>query len=214
MADFIPWNVFPGLTEERLSLVAALLTNGRHSAVMSHLPSEGDDAWTLGSVAYRRSCHRILLGSKEHDWLKILPEEHNRFTFSIGSHPVKFYQGKGEDPPSKSLAVSFTELAQMNLAFGGTEAAEEHRLLRLAVETDKTGEAERVILVELDANGNVENTYTIPAAAMAASQSVDSRSKPVIEFKAKPVDPGPPSLEPLEIEEEQKSGKEDNASAG
>ena len=118
MADFIPWEVYPSLTEHRLSIVSALLRKGRHSAVMSHSPSEGDDAWTLGTVAYRRSCYAIETGAKEYDWLKIMPEEQGRFTFSIGSNPVKFYKGAGDDPPSKSLAVSFSELQQMNLAFG------------------------------------------------------------------------------------------------
>src|SRR5260370_960234 len=75
MADFIPWKVRPSLTEERLSIVAALLAKGRHSAVMSHSPSEGDDAWTLGTVAYRRSCYAIETGAEKYGWLKIMPEE-------------------------------------------------------------------------------------------------------------------------------------------
>jgi hypothetical protein len=209
MADFTPWKVYPSLTEERLSIVSALLRKGRHSAVMSHLPSEGDDALTLGTLAYRRSCYAIETGAKEYDWLRIMPEEQGRFTFSIGPNPVKFYKGPGDDPPSKSLAVSFSELQQMTFAFGVGEGAADHRLLRLAVETDKTGDTERVILVELDANGNVENTYTIPPEVMATV----IMPKAVIELKAKPVDPGPPRLEPLETETEQEAGNEGNESA-
>src|SRR5258708_2263072 len=110
MANFIPWEKYQALTLDRLIIIAGIVRYGRHLAVLDHQPSKGDDAWTLGCLAYRRTCYAIEQATEQYPWLTVLPEEQNRFTFAIGSIPLKQYHGPAGCPPSRSLAVSFAEL--------------------------------------------------------------------------------------------------------
>lgn len=80
MQTFVPWEKYPGLSPEKLSTVADLLKQGRHLAVLSHEPDKGDNAWTLGCLAYRRTCYLIEQSQAAHDWLRVIPEPQNRFT--------------------------------------------------------------------------------------------------------------------------------------
>jgi hypothetical protein len=66
------------------------------------------------------------------------------------------------------------------------------RVLRLAVEVDATGEVEDVILVEMDTAGMVTETYRIP---------LDNEAGKVTPLQLKPVELGPPQVEPLAAEE-------------
>ena len=61
-------------------------------------------------------------------------------------------------------------------------------LLRIAVETDDTGESKSVILVELE-GGNVSGAFRIPDGGAA-----------IIPMKPPAVDPGAPTFTPLEQE--------------
>jgi hypothetical protein len=198
MIEFVPWEKYPSLTEDRLSTVASAIKDGRHSAVTDHEPSKGDDHWTLGCVAYKRACFAISSIEPSHDWLKVLPEEQNRFTFSVGGVPLKFYTGTAEDPPSRSLAISYAELCSIQNCFDFGAAPDAEHLLRLAVETDATGEVQRVILVELDA-GNVANIYTVPLKSEGGS---------VLPMKTKPIDVGAPELKTLDEEEADRRKRE------
>ena len=193
MDSFVPWEKYPALELDRLVIVASAIRKGRASAVADHKPSEGDDAWTQGCLAYRRCCFSLAEASAEHRWLTILPEEPNRFTFAISGIPLKFYKGFADDPPSRSLARSFAELGsiQQSLDFGNVPDLK--HLLRVAVETDGTGAAKAIMLVELDESGNVTGTFTIPDAGTG-----------VLSMRPKPIDPGPPSFTPIQNEEEKK----------
>jgi hypothetical protein len=201
MIEFVPWEKYPSLTKDRLSTVASAIKDGRHSAVTSHEPSKGDDRWTLGCVAYKRVCFNISSIEPLHEWLRILPEEQNRFTFSIGSVPVKFYKGYAEDPPSRSLAVSYAELCSIQSCFDFGVVPDTEHILRLAVEIDMTGEVQKIILVELD-EGNVANIYTIPVSSLNSS---------ILPMKSKAIDVGAPELKTLEEEEAEKQKRESGA---
>jgi hypothetical protein len=201
MMEFNPWEKYPGFTKERLCILAEAIQKGRHSAVADYQPSKGDDYWTLGCVAYRRACFEIRKLEASHDWLKILHEEQNRFTFSVDGIPVKFYKGTADDPPTRSLAVSYAELISIQtvLDFGGIP--DDEHILRFAVETDATGEVQRITLVELD-GGTVTNKYTIP---------LDVATPSVLPMKAKAVDVGPPILKTVEETEAERKKKENGA---
>ena len=67
------------------------------------------------------------------------------------------------------------------------------RILRLAVEIDATGEVENVILVEMDTAGNVTETYRVPLDGVAGKVTL---------LQPKPVELGPPQVEPLAKEDE------------
>lgn len=204
MADFFPWERYPALTLDRLMIVADVIRGGRRLAVLDHQPSKGDDVWTLGCVAYKRCCFAITRAAEEYPWLTVLPEEQNRFTFAIGSLPLKFYHGLGDNPPSRSLAVSFAELGSIQMCLDSGTLPDKDHILRLAVETDATGDAKNVILVELDEDGNVTGSFTIPESGAS-----------IRPMTASPVDPGPPSFTPRQEEEtqdrrERRTGTEGN----
>lgn len=198
--SFLPWERYPALEEDRLIAVADAIRRGRRSAVRDFNPDEGDNAWTLGVLAYARGCFALTEASKLYDWLNIIPEANNRFTFTIGDVAMKFYRGDPEDPPSRSLAISFAELSYIQQKL--FEDMGEDRVLRLAVETDSYGDVRLVSLVEIS-GGSVRNVYAIPMISPA-----------VVPMAARPVDPGPPPLSPIESDEEtnRRTGTEDNAS--
>ncbi len=197
MLEFLPWDVYPALSLDRLIIVADTIRSGRRSAVLDHEPSKGDDSWTLGCVAYRRICYALTQATQRFPWLTVLPEEQNRFTFAVGSIPLKFYKGDPDDPPSRSLAVSFTELGNIQTCFDYGVVPDRNHILRLAIETDSTGDTKNVILVEIDEEGNGTNSFTVPELATSIRSMTPS-----------PIDLGPPSFTPLQSEEEQKDRKE------
>jgi len=197
MAEFFPWDKYLALTLDRLIIVADIIRAGRHLAVLDHQPSKGDDAWTLGCLAYKRSCFAVTQAVEHHPWLTVLPEEQNRFTFAIGSIPLKFYHGLADNPPSRSLAVSFAELGSIQLCLNYGTLPDKDHILRLAVETDATGDAKNVILAELDQDGNVTATFTIP-----------ERGASIRPMTPSPVDPGPPSFTSHEEEKRKKDRRE------
>lgn len=186
MPGFVPWEKYPALKLERLIAVAAAIRSGRNSAVLSHEPSKGDNFWTLGCVAYQRCCYALTELSDRCNWLTVLPEEQNRFTFAVGGVPLKFYKGPADDPPSRSLAVSYAELGSIQQSFDFGFMPDCHHLLRLAVETDRSGDVESVILVELEESGDVTDTYRIPDGTASIRPMMPN-----------PVDPGPPTFTPL-----------------
>jgi hypothetical protein len=201
MVEFAPWEKYPSLTSDRLVVIASAIKEARHSAVLNHEPSKGDNIWTLGCVAYKRSCFAIVSIEPSYDWLKILPEDQNRFIFSVGAVPLKFYRGMAEDPPNRSLAVSFTELCSIQYCFDFGVVPDGKHILRLAVETDAAGEVKRVILVELD-GGNVANLYTVPLGSDVSS---------VLPMQTKAIDVGPPELKTMEEEEADRRKTESGA---
>jgi hypothetical protein len=69
----------------------------------------------------------------------VLPETQPlRFTFAVGSIPMKFYKGDHDDVPTRCMVQSYMELRQMSLAFN-TDRLDPSHLLRMTVETDYTG---------------------------------------------------------------------------
>jgi hypothetical protein len=127
-------------------------------------------------------------------WLTVLPESQAlRFTFAVGTVPLKFYRGDVDDVPQKYLEPSFTELRQMDLAFK-TDGIDSTNLLRIAVEPDASGKTSTVTLVEVEESGIPLRVFQIP---------LDSAN--VIEMKPKPINLEPPTLEV--IDESAEEGK-------
>jgi len=135
----------------------------------------------------------VRVAADKHPWLMILPEaEPLRFTFAIGTIPIRFYRGGAADAPVHYVERTFAELHQQQLAFKIDGLRLIDRVLRLAVEIDATGEVENVILVEMDTAGRVTETYRIP---------LDGEAGKVTPLQPKPVELGPPQVEPLGEEE-------------
>lgn len=186
---FEPWISYPSLTPDRLKTVASIIRDTRNATVFLHEPLEGDTAWSLGCRVYSRTIAKIRSASLEMPWLRVLPESQNlKFTFSIGRLPIKFYKGDPEDIPDKCLVRSFSELAQMKLAFD-LEGVDATNMLRLAVGVDMKGNTTFVTLVEVNELGTPLRIYDIPLDASN-----------IIVFQTKPIDLEPPLLEVIDEE--------------
>ena len=55
MSNFEPWQKYPDLTRDRLSVIATIIRDVRHRCVMLHEPDEGDGPWSLGCRAYEET---------------------------------------------------------------------------------------------------------------------------------------------------------------
>jgi hypothetical protein len=194
---FEPWSKYPPLEEDRLSVIAKILQTVRHEAMLLHEPGAGDNEWSLGCRVYARECHAVRAAADKHAWLTILYEEDKplRFTFAIGTVPIRFYRGGATDVPGHYVERTFAELHQQQLAFQIDGLRLIDRILRLAVEIDATGEVESVILVEMDTAGNVTETYRVP---------LDVAAGKVTPLQPKPVELGAPQVEALADENEAK----------
>lgn len=190
---FEPWSKYPPLEKDRLIVISNILRAVRHEAVLLHEPGAGDNPWSLGCRVYVRECHAVRAAAQKYLWLKILDEaEPLRFTFTIGTIPIRFYTGEADGAPGRYLERTHAEVHQQQLAFQIDGLRLIDSVLRLAVETDTNGEVENVFLVEMDTAGNVTESYRIP---------LDGQVTNVTPLQPKPVELGPPQVEPLAAEE-------------
>lgn len=194
--EFKPWLKYPDLTEERLRIIAEIIRSSRDETVRLHDPLGGDDAWSLGCRAYSRICYALRQACEKHNWIGILTEsEKLRFTFSVGSVPVRFYSGPSDDPPGRYLHQTYGELHHQQLFLELDGVAPIGSLLRIAVESDGGGRVEDIFLVEVDEEGNVTQRYCVPDVAAAN----------VLPMQTKPISLPPVSVEPLEQKSTQQS---------
>ena len=187
--DFIPWSRYPELTNERLTTLASVIRSAREGAVRRHDPHAGDGPWGLGCSAYERTCFAIEKASQAHSWLEVLPdpEKHLRFTFAIGRIPFRIYRGEPSDPPSRYLATSYAEIRHRQYVLDLGLAIPLDGILRIAVETDETGRASMISVVELNEARKITGSYTIPSEVQ----------RRVIPLRPKAIDTPAPRLEPL-----------------
>lgn len=145
-----PQDCHPDLQEEHLLSLAQFFAATRSAVVSLHDPLAGDDAWSLGCRGFARWRNLLTQKAKsgEWPWLGIV-NPGKKFIFSIGTVPVRFYRGKIDRPPYRTLASNALELTQLSLAFA-TEP-EQYRDLkwRFAIETDFLGEPSAVIFAGL-----------------------------------------------------------------
>ncbi len=195
---FEPWKDYSSLTLERLLIIGSIIRDARDSTAALHDPAGGDTSWSLGCRVYSRTMFRIQGETANFEWLRVLPESQNlKFTFSIGSLPVKFYKGEPDDIPSRSLVRSFAELTQMRLAFPNGEA-EATNMLRIAVSADGAGRTTSIVLVEVDEAGTPLRTFDIPR----------SESENIFNLKPQPINLAPPRIEVIDDDTEQRSRNE------
>jgi hypothetical protein len=205
--QFEPWLTYPSFAKERLCIVAGIIRDARHSAVLLHDIANGDDDWSLGCRVYARTCHFLRVAALKYSWLRILKEYEKplRFVFAIGSIPVRFYRGLPDDPPDRYLFVSDAERSQGQLALKLDEIKSLNRLFRLAVGTDSTREASKIILAEITKQtGATTHWYSIP---------LDVAVEKVVTLQSQPINIAPPTVEPVSPqgtakEEKEKSGNQ------
>jgi hypothetical protein len=201
--SFEPWLQYPELTKDRLEHIAGIICTVRRKVVELHEPGEGDDEWSLGCRGYSRICHAFRKHAPATEWLRILPEKEKlRLTFAIGSIPIRFYHGNPSDPPSKYLNVSEAEALQRQLLFDFGIPLD--TTLRIGYETAPSGEVSRIALIQMNADGDVIDTYPIPINERSNALSI-------LPLRPKSIDLQAPSVEPLEDDGKQDQRNERDA---
>jgi hypothetical protein len=155
-----PWDYHSDLTKERLVAIATLLRDARHDALDRYDSDKGCNGWTLGCEAFAFGCARLkaAAGGPGFEWLTI-QDPTMRFMFTVGDVIARFYHGAADEPNSRTLKVSYSELRQGVLDFGGTPAGE--LVFRFAIETDGLGEVTVISFTGLLGN-TPEFVYEIP----------------------------------------------------
>ena len=203
----LPWEYHPDLTYDRLVEIGLHISAARDAAVDRHDTTIGDDDWVLGCRAFQACRHRLQLAESELPWLAIIdPSRH--FIFRIGAVPVRFYRGDPEDPSHRTKAQSFPELAQLSLAFPGSDVREV--VYRIAVQTDLDGRALTVHFVGLMGD-NVVLNWTIPIDTVAPSVALLRGAAEGVELAPPVVDERDDGFESDESEEAPKADQSEIA---
>lgn len=144
-----PWEHHAALTRDRIITIAKLIESGRNHALDRYDPSVGCTPWTVGCEAFAFQKFEIEAASFSLEWLEILNPS-MQFTFSLGGVPVRFYRGEPDDPTTRTLKQSFSELKQLSL-FGAEELVKltDEPAYRFAIETDVDGALTAVTFVVL-----------------------------------------------------------------
>lgn len=203
-----PSETTPALTADRLRLLAATITRVRADARDGHEPEKGDDAWTFGCRAYRRTCFAFhgLAETGDHPWLRV-EEQGLACTLLIEAEPIKFYRGDAENPSPRSLRRGVDEaIRQGKLSFYEDElATSDGWFWLLAIETHDDGSVLRIAVFQANKNNETRNLYFIPTEVPIAVVS------PVTPIQREGVDLAPPLVTP-KAPVQQASGDEDGGS--
>lgn len=179
-----PSDIHPDLTDERLQTLASFFASTRSAVAALHDPLSGDDVWALGCRGFAR--WRNLLISKfqsgEWSWFRVM-DPSKRFIFAVGSVPIRFYRGSSKRPPSRNLAQSAQELAQLSLAFPMNDVQYRDLSWRFAIETDFLGEPSKVVFAALaKEDGAVVHHWEIPFETANVDVKVDVRNDDMVEL--------------------------------
>lgn len=195
MSD-LPSDVYPALTADRLAFVGRLMRAVRAEAADSHEPDKGDTAWGLGTRGHERTIFAITNAASgiASEWLTVI-EPGLHFVFAIGGVPIRFYRGEAESPPTKSLKRNYPEIAaQRQMAFtipgfdvpARVKATGEY-VLRIAIETDVDGRADRIVLVEVAEDLSTRMIYEIPETSVGYVADTKPKRREGTELPPPPV---------------------------
>lgn len=197
--NWLPWESFPDLTLERLSIVAQILRRERDDAAVDHRADRGETEFALGVSAWERTKYALIVTSPNYNWLHIINGVNagpSHFIFQIGIFPVRFYHGSYEDTPARYLLVSDEEKDALKLEH---ELAGGH-FLRFGIETDAKHRTKNIELIEYDGFGEVVHRFSVPLDATA---TVTRFTVPQREG----VNIAPPTVEVIQLERKQEGEK-------
>ncbi len=206
-----PAEINPALTEDRLQVLTRTIVHVRADALEGHEPEKGDDAWTFGCRAYRRTCFAFdrLATTNEHEWLKTHTDG-LAFTLLIGGEPIKFYRGDSANPTSRTIQGGLDQaIRQGRLQFLDDElgAGLEGWFWLLAIETHPDGTVMNVVVLQANREGETRNIYYVPL-----DQAVPIASN-VTSTEREGVDLPPPQVAP-KIDPLRKAGGDDGSQSG
>jgi hypothetical protein len=163
-----PWEISPGLSQQRLQQLALIIDRVRADALEDHRPEKGDDPWTFGCMCYRRTVFAVDQFARSGDapWLEA-DVEGLRCTLFLEGEPIKFYRGDPESPSDKFLTNGFdAAVRQGKLKFYEDELASEAHgwFWLLTIQTQADGTVLQVWLLQVNRNGETRVQYPISIA--------------------------------------------------
>ena len=160
----IPSDFHPDLKEDYLIKVAQLITNAYEDAIEHKLEDKGDTNWGLGCRRYEwaRQNIRIAGGTEEYKFLSLLEDEGNKFTFMIGSVPMRFKKSDIDNLDKNIFTQYKNEAAQLSLLkFAGIIDPCELSW-RMLMDVDFMGEVVRAVFIGATTEGVVKCFWEIP----------------------------------------------------
>jgi hypothetical protein len=188
-----PWLISPALTPDRLFRLAQLAVRVRARLAELHEPEEGDDAWTFGCRAYKRTCFGYSrLAELGDDPGMVVDVDVLKCRMSFDGEPITFYRGDAEHPPAKVLQRGLKNLMnQTRLPFYEERLAEEDEgwFWLLAIEPKNDGTVLSVGVVQANATGEIRNPWLIPLdAPVAVVTAVSEIKRDAVKLPPPPVD--------------------------
>ena len=152
-----PWEIEPNLQKEYLCQLGHIIRDVRQGVLDLHDPDDGDGPWSLGCRAYERTINILEKSAESLPWLKVIREQSLYFLILIDGVPLRFYKGRYDSPPERTLRKDYPELRFRQLSFDQREW-----MWRLAVETDYDGSVLRITVAQYEEKGNFRNPWEIP----------------------------------------------------
>lgn len=183
--DKKPWDFHPDLTEECLSVVAAVLFRARVGVFELHDAENGDNAWSLGCRAHAWCGKQLVDASRQAnmEWLTIISAGMG-FCFLIGGVPVRFYRGNPNERHARTMRQSRQELAQLELGFSADHEGSDLRW-RFAIVLDDFGDVEEIIFVGLRDDGTRACYWQVPLPdAVPDDLDIDQKHEDSVELPA------------------------------
>ena len=159
---------YPGITLNRLLIVADIVRRVRNEAMDDHRPERFETNWSLGVRQYERTEGALTAASQSQDypWLTVLAGANGgaaQYVFAIGGHAVRFCRGDEVEVARRYQTPCFPEIEQRMLYDDEPNA---NRWLRLVIENTPEGRPDNIWLMEIDGDtGETTRAFLIPEVA-------------------------------------------------
>lgn len=192
-AKWQPWKVNPALGREYLTPIGDLIWTVQREVSLHMQPDKGDNDWVAGCTAYSRRCSALekMAAGPDRTWLWAGFIE-KQFYIKVLGFPIRIYRApEVGEIPDKYGDPAQTELWLLRDLLALPQTVRPPFSYRIEVVAKKLARPFRVALVEIDADGAVGNTYTIPRSAAslvrpvqvatdASIRSLSRRKPPVV----------------------------------
>lgn len=163
-----PSDFHTDLKEENIIEVVQMITAAYEEAVDHMLEDKGDTNWGLGCRRYEwaRQNIRNAANSDEHNYLSLLEDEGNKFTFLIGGVPVRFKRGDSENIDKNIFTQYQNEANQLSLLsfYGLPDPCE--LSWRILMEVDAFGSVIRSVFIGATESGYTKCFWEVPYSSL------------------------------------------------
>src|SRR4051812_17145089 len=99
---WLPWLSYPGLTQDKILIIADIVRQARIGAAEDHHPEKFETNWSLGVRGYERTCGQLTWAQQEYPWVRVVSGASGgpvHFVMSVTGHAMRFYRGSPDDIP-------------------------------------------------------------------------------------------------------------------